>query len=614
MLAVLERDFVSQGTRPRAFLVRGVVAAAAACMVFSGILGTRWVSGHLGTRTFEMASWIALFSLVALTSVASVDAVVDERIRGTLPLVLSTPEGPRGFALGKFASRAAMAAALFSTVLPFLAVCQMLDGGPWARLLRFAMLAAAVVLECVSWALLSSAVCRRFESATLLALALPPARWWATVALGPALFPGSAGAAWLSASLTPAPTLLGYGRPAGPCPRGELADLPGFLRAGAEPLHLLLAVLFAALAVKAVAALLAREGTLDLPAPRRLRLPLHRAAWRRALDFNPLLAKDLLGSRGVASLLLLGVVAVVLGAAAIHAVSGPGRIPRASHVHVAILGGAVTASSALAALAGATLLAQERAQGTLPLLRITRLPLRRILAGKVLAALPPTVLAWAFGIAQVFVAGYVEALQLPTFVVALVLVTILPLAFGVLGLGWGLSARTPGSALGGVVAALLLSSLGCGWWIALPTLMMARDFWEDRVPGRFLEDLALPCLFLGSPWLVVAGLIEGMEALLQPGRAGPVSVLFLAAVAWFVGNLLYLWWGGKDLPRRFREAMLREEELPPPPPRPGTPQSRREERRRAEEERRRALFAPLEDPDGASGLPGGPAPESPPDR
>jgi ABC-type Na+ efflux pump permease subunit len=611
MRAVLERDLLSQGTRPRAFLVRGVVVAAAAFMVLGGVLGSRWAFGYLEPKTFRIASWMALFSLVALTSAAAADCVVEERIRGTLPLVLATPEGPGGFALGKFASRAALALALFAAVLPLLAMCKLLDGGAWSRLVLFTMLAAAVILECVSWALLASTVSRRFESAALLSLGLPPARWWATIALGRLLWPGSQGAAWLSTGLTPVPSLLGYGVPPGPCPRGELVGLPALLRLGPEPLYLAFAVVFAVLAVRAAAALLAREGTWTLPTPRRLRLPLHRAAWRRALQYNPVFAKDLLGARGVATLIGLGVASVAIGAGAIYAASGPGGLPKVPKLHVTILSFAVTASSALAALAGATLLAQEKAAGTLPLLRITRLSHSRMLAGKILAASPPVVLAWAFSIAAVFIAGRVGAFHAGTFLGGLFLATLLPASFGVLGLGWGMTARTPGSALAGVVAALLLSNIGCGWWFALPALIIARDFWEDRLPGKFLENLAFPCLFLGSPWLVVQGFLGGMEGwFLYGGRTPSLNLLFLGSIVWIAGNVLYLWWAGKDLPRRFREELLREDDLSTGPTHPFTWKEWRERRLIDREERARGIRAPSKEwetvPDPAS--------KSPPDR
>jgi ABC-type transport system involved in multi-copper enzyme maturation permease subunit len=611
MRAVLERDLLAQGTRPRAFLVRSIVVAAAAFMVITGLLGSRWSFGQLEPRAFQTASWICLFSLVALTSAAAADSVVEERIRGTLPLVLATLEGPVGFAVGKFLSRAALSFALFAAVLPLLAVCRLFDGGSWTSLLLFSMLASAVILECVGWSVLASTLCRRFESAALLALALPPLRWWATVALGRLLFPGSPGAQWLSTGLTPAPGLLGRGAPPGPCPMGELLGLPEFLRAGPEPIHLAAAFVFAAIAVRASAWLLAREGTWTLPAPRRLRLPLHRAAWRGALQFNPLFAKDLLGARGTASLISVGVAAVALGAWGLHAAAGPGSLPKAPKVHVMILSLSVTASSALAALAGATLLAQERAAGTLPLLRVTRLPISGVLAGKLLAASPPVLLAWAFSVAAAFVAGYTGAFHPGTLLAAFVLATLLPASFGVLGVGWGLAARSPGSALAGVVAALVLSGIGCGWWFMLPALVIARDFWQDRLPGRFLENLAFPCLFLGSPWLVVDGLLGGMEGWIREGsRSRSLGILFVASVVWLVGNVFYVWWGGKDLLRRLREALQQEEDLSSGPTHPFTWKEWKDRRRFEREDRERGVRAPSREWQPVPGTP----PESGPGR
>jgi hypothetical protein len=612
MRAVLERDLVAQGTRPRAFLVRGIVAAGAAFMVFAGILGTRWSSGYLETRTFQMASWIALLSLVLLTPVASVDAVVDERIRGTLPLVLSTPEGPRGFAAGKFLSRATLAFGLFATAIPLLAVCWLFDGGPFRRLLSFTTLGAAVILECVSWSLLASAVCRRFESASLLAIALPPARWAASAWGASLLLPWSAGGAWACLGTTPVPTLLRRGIPPEGCPGGELAWLPPFLRAGPEPLYLAAAALFALFAVGATGALLAREGHFTLPAPRRLRLPFHRAVWRRALDFNPLLAKDLVGTRAVGTLLALGILAVLLAGYEIRSVSGPAGFSRAADVHITGLAWSVTASSALAAMAGATLLAQERARGTLPLLRASRLTISQILRGKVYAALPAPALAWAFGIGQVITAASVGALHPPTVVPALLAVTVLPASFGVLGIGWGLAARSPGGALSGVVAALLLSSLGCAWWLAFPLLLLARDFLDEKFPGSFFETMAFPCLVIGSPWLLVVGLLGGLERLQLPVPSSSprdfASVWFVASVVWLVGNFLYVWWAGKDLARRLREELLREEDLSSGPTHPYSWRVWRERRSLERDERRRGVRAPSKEWKPVAGPPG----DSPP--
>ncbi len=555
MRAVLERDLLAEGARPRAFLVRGLVAAGSALMVLGGVLGSRWTSGYLEARTFERASWIALISLVLLTPVATVDAIVDERVRGTLPLVLSTPEGPRGFAAGKFLSRAGLAFGLFAATLPLLAVCWLCDGGSFARLLSFTLLGGAVILEGVSWALLASAVSRRFESAALLAIALPPARWALAAVAASSLPAVGPGAAWLLLGTTPLPTLGGKGVPPGACPASELPWLPPGLRAGPEPLYLAGAILFAVLTVAATASLLSREGTLALPKSGRMRLPLHRRAWRLALSWNPLLAKDLVATKAIGTLLTLGVLGVLLAVVALFSVSGPGGMSRAAEVHITAVSRTVMASSGLAAMGGATLLSLERAHGTIDILRVTRLSVRELLLGKVLAALPAAGLAWAFSVGQVLVAANTGAFQPQVVPPALVAVTLVPASFGVLGIGWGLAARSPGGAL---------SSLGCAWWAAFPILFLARDFLGEKVSDRYLETMAFPCLVLGSPWLLVVGLLEGLESLAR-GRPlnGPSSsaFMFYVSLAWLCGNALYLWWAGRDLPRRFREALLREEDL-----------------------------------------------------
>ncbi len=628
MRAVLERDLVAQWTRPRAFFVRGFVAAAAVLMVLLGFLGTQGSAGSLDVRTFDRASWIVLTATVLLTPAFAVDAILAERQGGTLPLVLCSPVGPRGFVAGKLLSRTSLALAMLAAAWPALAVCHLLDEGSWHRVARFGVLEIAVVLELVSFALWASTFARTLGGAINIALILPAIRWWGTgwasMRIAEALADGSPLLPWIGYGVTPLPPFLGFGglpeKCPAPLPAGALLGFGPSLVEQPERIYLLGSLLFAL----ATVALLGRRLAAGEPAIRSpLRLLRRRAASPRREDallgWNPVLWRDLRPYRGLVPKLLLALLVLGgIGAAALLTVES-GQLSKSRWVHARFVSWGVVAVSILAALEGASALVQERARGTLQDLRLTPLRAGTILAGKVLGASLAPLVAWILTVLAIIAAAVTGAFHPPATAAALLLATFVPAAWGILGLRWGLVAPSPGLALLGTAAAFVLCFLGFGWWLAIPVLFMGREAFEDLEAGSFLDTVVLPSLFLGPAFYLVQYQLLGLEQWVDPvpfrwtrWGAGPPLVsgyeYFLATV-WSIGCLLYLWVQVRDLPRRFREAMDREDDLAASPRFFPTLRETIERRRLEREERRSAVRAPSREwtPAGRPLPPGGTA-------
>ncbi len=187
MRAVLERDFLREVSRGRAFLVRSLVAAilSAAILVVAAV-----EYDELARRADEVAVDLfraGAFSLLALlalwTPPMTVEAILEERQQGTLSLVLAAPVHPAGLALGKILARSGAVLSGALAAVPCLAVPLLLGGVPWSSVVALVVTTTAVVLELAAWSVFVSSISKRLATAVVLAFVLPAARWTAWGAL-----------------------------------------------------------------------------------------------------------------------------------------------------------------------------------------------------------------------------------------------------------------------------------------------------------------------------------------------------------------------------------------------------------------------------------------------
>jgi ABC-type transport system involved in multi-copper enzyme maturation permease subunit len=603
--AVLERDLLAQGTRPRAFLVRSVFAAAASFFVLTGLLSSSVRGASLDPDSFRLASWVTLLALVALAPSTCVDAVLGERLHRTLPLVLASPVGPRGFVAAKFLSRGGLVLALLATAVPALSVALLVDGGPFTRGLRFAVLALAVAAEMLSFGLLFSARCERLENAAALALVAPPVRWILTGFLfawtGRALAPGDPTWAWVGYGLGPLDFLAGFGRL--PEPPKALAS-SGWLLERPERMYLLSSLAFAFLALRLAARFAGTGEPAASPRPRGLAARRSPEPGRegRLLDWNPVLWKDFRVLRTRGQLLVhLALAAACFGALAVFLRRGGPGMP--ASVHFEFLGWMVTGTSILAAVQGASVLAQEKARGTLEFLRMAPLPPREFLLAKVLAAAPVPALGWCACAIHMYGAVGSGSVRPLAGAEALLLATVIPASYGLLGIRWGLAAPTPAMAQVGASLAILVSVVGCGWWLLAPLVLLLAEAGTSGSERTFAGTVVAPALLLGPPFFVL-----GTLSLWCQGERVDGFLLLFASLFLF-GHLVYLFAAGRDLPLLFAREVARET----PPPRSGrffpSLRERIEKRRLEREERKRAVRAPSRE---WRDVPAGPPPGHPP--
>jgi hypothetical protein len=185
MRAVLERDFLAEASRPRAFAVRCMLAAAVAALATAllagGIRVLRAPPDVVGTLMFRGAGGALLLLLYLVTPPLVIGSILGERQAGTLPLVMATPISPAGFALAKLASRSGLVLLLALAVVPGLLLPLAIGGVGARHLVAIGGLAVALVLEMAATALWTSASHRKVATALMVSYLLPVFRWGLTL-------------------------------------------------------------------------------------------------------------------------------------------------------------------------------------------------------------------------------------------------------------------------------------------------------------------------------------------------------------------------------------------------------------------------------------------------
>jgi len=574
--AVLERDFLSQALRPRAFVARTAVAAAAAGAVLLSVLFNlaRWNTSPdlVGAQVFRVLGMTLLVALTVVTPSLVVGSVVGERVRGTLPVLLTTPVSPAGIALGKFLSRTGTALLWAATALPPLSVAILLGGVSGTQVVNLALTVPAVVIELSAWALLLSCTSRTVLAAALLVYFPPALRWCAVASLGQSDFGQGTALPFLLRSTT----ALDLFR-AGAAP----PDAPGFAGAAlavAAALPGLVYLLFSAGLAAVVVALSGRAlaAEEEVAARLSLRVPQHRgeARWRVALSRgNPIAWKDslLLGAAGSRTLFYV-MAAMFLAAEAGFLLYGAAWVEEEANIRfVAAMGSAL---AFLAAVNGAAAISHEKTQGTLGLLRLSRLTPRDVTNGKALGN--AAALAW-LGVVPLCHLALVTGLGIVHPLVSLVFVLLLAFlcaSYTWLGMRWGIVAQAPWSAVAGAASIVAVGAASCSLACLLPVVLFGVVVFRARSRELF-RAVILPGMLTGPVYGVLDGLTGSLARALadEPGRyrsslgtggTGPGG-MFLAV--FLVSHAVYLHTRMRENPILLAREMERWEEGGEPAPR-----------------------------------------------
>jgi ABC-type transport system involved in multi-copper enzyme maturation permease subunit len=410
MMPILRRELLELLRTRKALALQVSVAAACALLVL-----VRWPTGGVadlsGARPLEVLrlfGYTALVGILFLVPAFPATALVRERVRGTLVLLLTAPLSGRSIYLGKLAAALGFTAVLLVMMLPAAAACSALGGTPvrGGVLLLFLVLALAAVQVATLGLLVSSVVqtsdgaLRATYALVLAVCVLPLAPSW--------LLPGGGDllgelAGWLRC-LSPVAAVLEV------LAQGDIGAHGLTTAAGAVPRYALLAgISSVACAVATVARLdhtlldRARPAgvmTEDLSGGERLVRRLfflvdpRRRARGIAAWVNPVMAKEFRSrrfGRGHWTLRLVAVSAILSLALSYLAAAG------ALGWGVEVMGGALVLLQVVLLLLfapslAAGLISTERESGSWQLLRLTPLAPGRILRGKLLSVAWPLAL------------------------------------------------------------------------------------------------------------------------------------------------------------------------------------------------------------------------------
>jgi ABC-type transport system involved in multi-copper enzyme maturation permease subunit len=394
---------------------KAVAAQVALATAVGALVVARWpsagvgdLSGAAALQVLRVFGYGLLAGLLLIVPAFPATALVRERVRGTLALLLNSPMSAWAIYLGKLTSVVGFTALLLVATAPAAAACYALGGttGPGGvGLLYLVLVAASVEIGAVGLLVSSRAAgtdgALRVTYALVVGLCvLPLAAHWLT----PRDDPGLARAAdWLGA-LSPVPAVMeavGHGG----------AGLPGTdYRAGAVPRYLVLAaVVSAACAAPTVwrlavapldrarpAGVMTQDRSAGVRAARRILFLIdpRRRAGSTPRWVNPVMVKEFRARRFGRSnwtLRLLATAAVLsLGLSVLAAVGALG-------VGVELIAGALVCLQAALLLVfapslSAGLISAEREGGGWNLLRMTPLRAGRILRGKLASAAWPVLL------------------------------------------------------------------------------------------------------------------------------------------------------------------------------------------------------------------------------
>jgi ABC-type transport system involved in multi-copper enzyme maturation permease subunit len=591
VIAVLERDFVAGAVRGRAFVLRALVAvlvAVVAGMVFvdNPSLG-RQDPDRLARFVFTGGSCTLLALLALLTPPAVVGAILEERQRGTLPLVLATPIGPRAFAAAKLVARSMGVLTWALAALPALAAVALFGGVGPGQVEDLVLLSVAVVVEMAAWGVAVSAVAERLPTAVVMAYLLPLLRWGvvaflagATIADGPLEdhMPEDREARlglWLALDSTPAGGIWRMAETAARerqiretleerqttvrrfsrvMFRGHVVPVQGIPMGGAVPApppapvfvtplslrhpsftHLAVALAAALAAILFAGRRLAREAEPRTSAAARwLR---RRGGARTPPDGgNPMAWKEQrLLNTAASRPVYYAAHALMASATLLFVLLRGGIVLRNQEFYelgLGIVAGNATLVGLVGAVAGAAAVAHERTTGTLDLLRASPLTATEVLRGKAGGLLRGLGFIALFPLLHLVVFTDAEGMNLPVAACG-VLVTGVLLALGAgLGMLAGVEARSTGNAVArgvGAYAALL---------VGLPAVGAVA---EIGFRARDLVDLVMT----GCPPITAYFLLDGAGVLLnteglrdlywQWRTPSDLPDEYGLALAWFVG-------------------------------------------------------------------------------
>lgn len=560
MRAVLERDYVAEAVRPRAFAARWAPGAFAALVLLSGALtGGALADGdwdRVGAAAFRTIGTALLVFLGVTVPFLFVGSLLVERQRNTLEVLLTTPEGARGAASGKFVARLGTCLGWAAAALPPLTVAVLFGGTSWRALFNTGLGLLAWTLELAAWGLFVSAFSRKLATAAVLAYLLPAAHW---LAAGNAFRGGIASVPELlvaAASPISCMDLAAWDRVLAGSAKGALGgwlSQPGLW-------YLLLAAVLAALAIPAAAAALGREET--APGERGLRIPRSRAdaklrrlltrgnpvAWKESLLLNTawsrLLYYMLLG------LLFAGEIAVV----AFHR-SGNWDASK-DCAYISVVCGLILA---MAALQGAASMAFEKTQGTFDLLRITLLKPEEIAQGKFLGTLLGSGLLLLVPMAHIAFTTLGGYHRPETALLGCATAILMTANAAVHGLTWGTVARTPTTALAGAASFAAIGAAGCYVLCLLPFLLAGLRLWRRNDPSEYLEIVVVPGALGGTGLNVLNQLLPAMDGVRGTFGFGGIPLfggLFVGALS-LVVCVIYLVYRRRRLPEVLRREMAR---------------------------------------------------------
>lgn len=492
MRAVLERDFLSEVGRPRAFAFRAFAAAIVALVLVLVFVENSWEFRRRPdtvAQTLFMGGSIAVLCVLAvLTPPSVVGSILEERQRETLPVVLTTPVGPFGFAAAKLIARSLSVLVWAAAALVPLAAVLLLGGVGTGQILDFAMIAVGAVLELAGWGVAISSMTKRLASAAVLSYLLPFARW---LAFAVAAFfwmepPPNAprGGPWTM--MPDGPTALLVSTP-GPAvlhmciprewdratadiyrPSGRTPPL-----AAGEPAaaFLLTGILFAGAGVLAAGLRLRREAEPQRGAGsgwlmRRLRRPIppegDALKWKETRLLNAAASRPLYYSVLVV-LCASEVIFLVL------ALNWPPSTRDLQELGCGMLSAHLGLLGLVAAIVGAASVAQERTTGTLDLLRASPISPRSYLKAKVAGTLRGVLFLGLFPLLHLLVMGTTGIVAPITVAVAAVYAFLIPVSWALIGTAAGLSSSRPATAVARAGAAFGVMLIG------LPLLAVVCD-------------------------------------------------------------------------------------------------------------------------------------------
>ncbi len=125
---VLDRDYVRLASRPRSFLTRALLVAAAALVALPALLSVRRGGAEPGLALLSALCSMTTLAVGVMALNEASDAVPSERRQGTLALLRLAPLGERGLAAALLFSRALSTLLLVVGLLPVGALAFLLGG------------------------------------------------------------------------------------------------------------------------------------------------------------------------------------------------------------------------------------------------------------------------------------------------------------------------------------------------------------------------------------------------------------------------------------------------------------------------------------------------------